>query len=203
LQVTFEASREAVLESLPCEVTRTVPCYARLFILDAPESPAGAFRAAVLLAGGRYELQPRNVVVEGIEDSQQAALAGAFGATFAAGAVHLARQESEVTASVSIADGDVVTVSLAALRPIDAGMLRWDPWMSAAEADGEPHLVEFAPEPASAHAFVAKTVTMAPSAGLPRDSVWRRFRSLHPISACYAEGTMVFGERILREGLDG
>ncbi len=189
LQVTFEASRDSVLATLPCEVTRTVPCYARLFVVEAGGSPAGPVQIAALLAGGRYMLQPRNVVALGVADGGQEAVAGAFGPAFEPGNVTLTRDGTHVMAAI---DG-AVTVDLPALRAIDGTMLRWDPWMGVASVEGEPQMIEYAVDPVIDQAFLTKAATVATSG--ERGSIWQQFRCLNMVSACYAEGTLVFGKR--------
>ena len=189
LQVTFEASRDAVLAALPCDVTRTVPCYARLLIVEAETSPAGPIKLGALLAGGRYMLQPRNILVQGIADGGLDAVAAAFGSGFAAGGVSLSRDGARATAAI---DG-AVGVELPALRAIDPTMLRWDPWIGVATVDGEARLIECALEPAIEHAFLTKDATLE-SRG-DRGSMWQQFRCLNMVSACYAEGTLALGKR--------
>lgn len=196
LQVTFEVSRDAVLAALPCDLTRTVPCYARLLVVDAPESPAGPLRMAALLAGGRFEMQPRNVLVQGVAGSGTPALSSAFGEGFVSGEVTLTREGASVDASVG---GDLARITVPAMRAVDATMLRWDPWIGVAAADGSARLVDYTIEPAIDQAFLAKGVTM--ETGAARDSHWHAFRCLNMISACYAEGTLVFGERATREAV--
>ena len=189
LQVTFEAARDSVLAALPCEVTRTVPCYARLFVVEAGGSPAGPVQLAALLAGGRYMLQPRNIVARGVVDGERDAVAAAFGPAFGPGSVTLSRDGARVTAAI---DGDV-TVELPSLRAIDRTMLRWDPWIGVAGIEGEPRMFECALEPVIDRAFLTKSATLASSG--ERGSVWQQFRCLNMVSACYAEGTLVFGKR--------
>lgn len=189
LQVTFEASRDAVLAALPCDVTRTVPCYARLFVVEAETSPAGPIRLGALLAGGRFMLQPRNIVVQGVSDGGLDAVAAAFGSGFAGGGVSVSREGSRVTGAI---DGGV-SVVLPALRAIDPTMLRWDPWIGVARMDGEAQLIEYALQPAIEHAFLTKGATLESSGD--RGSVWQQFRCLNMVSACYAEGTLVLGKR--------
>jgi hypothetical protein len=185
------------MEWLPCDVTRTVPCYARLFILEANATPAGPVRMAALLAGGRYQMQPRNIVVEGVVDGPDEAVHAAFGSALTAGRVDLTRDGQQVTATVGRDNKQLVTVQLPALRALDSGMLRWDGWMAA----GGPQLVECAVNPEVTRAFLAKDARLETAPGLDRADVWRRFRNLNVISACYAEGTFVFGEREALEPL--
>lgn len=189
LQVTFEASRDSVLAALPCDVTRTVPCYARLFVVEAAESPAGPIRLAALLAGGRYMLQPRNMVVQGVADGGRDVVAGAFGPAFVAGGVTLTREGSRATAVIEGA----MHAELPSLRAIDGTMLRWDPWIGVAGIDGEAQMLEYTVEPAIDHAFLAKGATLESSG--ERGGIWQQFRCLNMVSACYAEGTLVFGKR--------
>lgn len=196
LQLSFEASRDAVLGALPCDVTRTVPCYARLLVIEAAESPAGPLRMAMLGAGGRYEMQPRNIAVSGVVDGDAARVAAALGTTFAQGAIELLRDGARVSASIG--DG-LARIELPAMRAVDSTMLRWDSWMGVAAVDGEPRLVDYTIEPTIDQAFLAKGATLETTGA--NDSTWRQFRCLNMISACYAEGTFTFGAREAREAV--
>src|SRR5690606_17464997 len=97
VQLTFEVSQAAALAALPGEVTRPVPCYARLFVLDAASSPVGPIRLAALLVGGRYRMMARIVFVDAIVDGPADDMAAAFGSPYRAGHVSLARDGSAVT----------------------------------------------------------------------------------------------------------
>ncbi|MGH2633884.1 MAG: hypothetical protein ACRDG3_10785, partial [Tepidiformaceae bacterium] len=75
-QATFEVDREAVLSILPCDVSRPIPCYARLFVAVAEAGPHGPMAIAVLSAGARSEMMPRNVVIQQFVDGPVEAAAG-------------------------------------------------------------------------------------------------------------------------------
>jgi hypothetical protein len=201
LQITFEASRDAVVAALPCEVTRTVPCYARVVVLEAESTPAGPLRMAALLAGGRYQMQPRNVLVRGIVSGQAARLSGAFGGGFAAGEAQVKREGGRLGATISNDAGEIARIAFPEMRAVDASMLRWDPWLGVAQVGGGPHLVEWTLEPAIEQAFLTKQASIEIDAGLSDGPLWGQLKSLGVISACYAEGTLVFGERTVAEAI--
>lgn len=189
-QITFEVGKEAALETLPCAVSRPVPCYARLFVLEAGDSPAGPFRMAALLSGGRYKMMPRNVLVEGIVDGPIEAIRTAFGAPFEAGRVSLEHDGARLSATVAQGAEGLATLMLPELVAIEPSMLRWDAWLGFATKDGAPSLIEYAPQPTVATAFLSKHATLETPATLPRTHAWRKFRNLTTISACYATGAL-------------
>jgi len=189
-QLTFEVDREAALAVLPTEASRPVPCYARLVVLEAEGSPAGPIRLAALLAGARYKMFPRNVLVDGIVDGPVEAFAAAFGGPFRQGSVTLTKREAEVTATVAADGEDLGRLVLPAARAVEPSMLRWDAWLGYAASGGAVQLIEYAPRAEIREAFLSKGATLGTSAALPRTHVWRRFRNLKTISACYFEGDL-------------
>jgi hypothetical protein len=189
-QITFEVEREAALSFLPGEVSRPVPCYARLFVLDAEDGPAGALKLAALMVGGRYRMLPRNVLAAGVVDGPANAVAAAFGAPFATGRISVERAGSTLTAEVREAGELVATVVLPDLRAVDPAMLRWDPWLGFAGPGDNIDLVEYSPRPQLTGAFLSKGATLDTPSSLSHDYVWRRLRNLNTISACYAEGSL-------------
>lgn len=191
LQVTFEVDREALLDSLPEDVNRPVPPYARLFVLEAEGTPAGPLRLAALLANGRFRMLPHNVLVEGIAEGAAREVAQAFGAPWRAGYSTLERETGGISASVAGEDGqELCRVQLPAPRAIDAAMLRWDPWLGYAGPGDNIDLVEYQLHPEITQAYLSKGATIEMAASLPGGNVWRRFRNLNTISACYCEGSL-------------
>jgi hypothetical protein len=189
-QVTFEVAQGAALAALPGDVTRPIPCYARLFLLDAADGPAGPFRMAALLVGGRFRMLPRNVLVRAVVDGPLDAVSGAFGAPFMAGGLSLRRDGARVTATIAEGAETVAEIVLPELRAVDPSMLRWDAWLGFAGPGDNIDLIEYAPKPEPRTAFLSKgaTVTMLPSAA--SGDPWAAFRNLNTISACYAEGPL-------------
>ncbi len=187
-QLTFEVTQTAALEALPGDVGRPVPCYARLFVLDAADSPVGPFRLAALMAGGRYRMLPRNVLVQGVVDGTVEAIAGAFGSPFAGGRISLERTGTRAIATIAVDGQLVATLVLPELRAIDAGMLRWDAWLGFAANNGAVELIEYGPRPAPREAFLSKGATLDTPADLGRANPWRRFRNLNTVSSCFVEG---------------
>ena len=192
VQLTYEVNQAAALAHLPADTSRPVPTYARLFVLDAPSSPVGPVRIASLMAGARYRMFPRNVLVDAIVDGPVADVAAAFGAPFRAGSVSLRRDGARLEALIGDQDGELARLVLPALYAIDLGMLRWDAWLGFADQDGKVALVEYGPRPGQSEAWLSKGATLDLPAALARTHTWRAFRNLNTVSACYLEGSLEF-----------
>jgi hypothetical protein len=192
-QATFEVDKEAVLNILPCEVSRPIPCYARLLVAVAEVGTHGPMGLAILSAGARSEMMPRNVVVQCVVDGPLAAAQGTFGGPIRPGKITLERRDAGVVATIADGSGKVVTVRLPDLRPIDDAMLRWDTWLGWAGGAGGPELVEFAPTAQPKASFLSRKSEVEVDAELPATNIWRRFRNLNTISACFVEGDLTIG----------
>jgi hypothetical protein len=200
-QLTYEVSQPAALAHLPGDVTRPVPCYARLFVLEASDSPAGPLRLAALFTGGRFKLMAKNVLTDAVVDGPAGAVAAAFGAPFRPGKVVIARDGLTLSATVSDETGLLATLTLPALRAVDPSMLRWDPWLGFVTRGTELRMVEYAPQPEPSEAFLSRCAELETPAALPRTHPWRAFRNLNTISACYEEGTLVLPAPELQQPL--
>lgn len=187
-QLTYEVNQQAALGRMPADVARPVPCYARLIILEAPESPAGPFKLAALFAGGRYRMMPKNMLVDAIVDGPADALAGAFGAPYRPGRIQAERDGERYTASVADGSGELARLMLPHLLAIDPAMLRWDPWLGFTANDGTLQIVEYGPRVEPSEAFLTKGATLETPPALQRNHLWRTFRNLNTITASYSEG---------------
>lgn len=194
LQITFEVEKQAALEALPCEVGRPIPPYARLLLAEA-----GGQRVALLSAGGRYQLMPRNVVVAAVSDGFGEELGETFGSGAVLGTVSLERQGQTVRGTVKVGDADLATVTLPNIYAIEPSMLRWDGIVAMARRDGSPVIAELAPTATIATAYLSKGAELETPGELARGHQWRRLRSIGTISACYAEGTLDFGTPAIRQ----
>lgn len=189
-QVTFEVPRDAALAHLPEDVGRPVPCYARLIIVDAAASPAGPLRLAALLVGGRHQLMPRNVLVEGVVQGLAPTVAAALGSQFRPGRIALERDDSHLTVEVSDDERTLVRAHWPALKAVDPTMLRWDPWLGLADLDGVVRLTEMSLRPRAREAFLTKGASVTADPGLARSHRWRQLRNLNTVSACVLEGDL-------------
>lgn len=190
-QVTFEVAQAHALAFLPEDLTRPVPAYARVIILDAPQSPVGAFRLAALLVGGRFRLMPRNMLVQAVVDGPVQKFAAAFGAPFIAGSVAFDFQRDAVRALVFGGDGQLAAFELPELRAVDPALLRWDPWLGFAGPGDNIDLVEYRLEPEIDQAWLSKQAQVnAASATATGSSPWSRLRSVNLISSCVCQGTL-------------
>lgn len=188
LQVTFEVARVAALRCLPPDVTRPIPCYGRIIVVDG-EVGGSRVALAALLAGGRFRMMPRNVLVEVVVDGPAAAVRRLLGAGVSEGRVRLERSGQRAAGEVSRGGAAVAMATLPALYVIEPAMLRWDPWLGLGNRDGVTVISESIPAPEIEAAYLSKNAASEPSAELPPDSPWRQLRNLTTVSACYAEGT--------------
>lgn len=189
-QVTFEVGQAEALAYLPEDLTRPVPAYARIVVIDAPDSPAGPFRLAALLVGGRFRLMPRNMLVQGVVDGRLQKLAAAFGAPFVKGAVEVEFGCEAVKAAVTLGGEQIAGIDLHELRAVDSALLRWDPWLGFAGPGDNIDLVEYRLEPRIEQAWLSKQTKLETPASVDPESPWRRLRCVNPISSCVCEGTL-------------
>lgn len=190
LQVTFEVDRDAALALLPDDVTRPIPCYARLLVVEDEERAAASF--AVLALGGRFRMLPRNVFVAGVAAEPGDAAQGLPG-QWLAGSAAIRRGGHEVTAEVEVDGRTVASVRLPAPFAIDPGMLRWDSWVVGVTEQGAPALAESPFEVRAEQAWLSRGFSVEAGQGLDRASPFRRLRPLLPVSACLVEGAVTFG----------
>ena len=190
LQVTFEVARAAALRRLPPDVTRPIPCYGRLVVVDGSLGTKRVGLAA-LLAGGRFRMMPRNVLVEAVVDGDASAMRGLLGAGVSEGRVRLERSGQRAAAEVGRGGAGLATATLPGLYAIEPTMLRWDAWLGVGERGGATVISESVVTPEFDTAYLSKDATFDPVRALSPESPWRQFRNLTTISACYAEGTFV------------
>ena len=189
-QITYEVSRQAAMERLPGEVTRPIPCYARLIAIDGVVEGAPANLAAWMV-GGRFRMMPRNVL-------STAVASGPFADGFltnglSLGEVDLRRDGAHVQATVALDGVTLMACKLPAIYAVEPTMLRWDPWLCIANEGGGSVLTEIAVTPTATAAFLSKGASLVAEAALPRTHSWRELANLLTISACYAEGTITLG----------
>ncbi|MGE5596588.1 MAG: hypothetical protein ACM3S1_11215 [Hyphomicrobiales bacterium] len=200
-QLTYEVNQAAALSAMPGDVTRPIPCYARLFVLEAADSPAGPLKLATLMTGGRYRMMPRNVLVDGIVDGPAERVARAFGSPYRAGTVSIERDGQRLVARIGDESGQLAELVLPGLYAIDPGMLRWDGWLGFGSANGQAQLVEYGPRPDPSEAFLSKGASLETNSALARTHPWRKFRNINTISACYVEGDLVLSAPEVQQAL--
>jgi len=178
-QITYEVSRQAAMERLPGEVTRPIPCYARLITIKGVVEGAPSSLAAWTV-GGRFRMMPRNILSAAVASGSFADGFLTNGLTL--GEVDLRRDGAHIQATVALDGVNLVTC-----------MLRWDPWLCIANEGGGTVLTEITVTPAATAAFLSKGANMVAEAALPRSHPWRQLANLLTISACYAEGRITLG----------
>jgi hypothetical protein len=201
VQLTYEVSKDAALAQLPDLLGRPVPCYARVVVLEAEQSPVGKLRAALLLLGGRHGMLPGSFLVDAVVEGDAAALAARLGGVQRAGRVSLSREAEAVRVEIEGDEGVLARLELPALSAAPVAMLRFDPWLALARQGKERVLVRSLLEAGGAEAFLSKRAALEVAPSLARASVWRRLASLGTIAACLLEGELSLGEREVAQAI--
>ena len=184
VSLTFELSKHQMMDLLPEGLIRPVPPYAKVIIVDAPDSPAGPYREAGLFLGTRDRVQIRNVLLDAIVqgDEQLASGRRCFGGSRRAGSIELDVSDDEIRAVISGEEGELCRIRMGALRRCDATMLKFDALVVAGEEDGAPGLLRYGVRIplADVEGTLSRDweVTMARGAG-----VWRQLRPAFNVTA--------------------
>ncbi|MCY4392166.1 MAG: acetoacetate decarboxylase family protein [Chloroflexi bacterium] len=184
VSLTFELSKHQMMDLLPEGLIRPVPPYAKVIIVDAPDSPAGPYREAGLFLGTRDRVQIRNVLLDAIVqgDKQLASGRRCFGGSRRAGSIELDVSDDEIRAVISGEEGELCRIRMGALRRCDATMLKFDALLVAGEEDGAPGLLRYGVRIplADVEGTLSRDweVTMARGAG-----VWRQLRPAFNVTA--------------------
>ncbi len=184
VSLTFELSKHQMMDLLPAGLIRPVPPYAKVIIVDAPDSPAGPYREAGLFLGTRDRVQIRNVLLDAIVqgDEQLASGRRCFGGSRRAGSIELDVSDDEIRAVISGEEGELCRIRMGALRRCDATMLKFDALLVAGEEDGAPGLLRYGVRIplADVEGTLSRDwgVTMARGAG-----VWRQLRPAFNVTA--------------------
>ena len=184
VSLTFELSKKQMMDLLPEGLIRPVPPYAKVIIVDAPDSPAGPYREAGLFLGTRDRVQIRNVLLEAVVqgDEQLASGRRCFGGSRRAGSIELDVSDDEIRAVISGEEGELCRIRMGALRRCDATMLKFDALLVAGEEDGAAGLLRYGVRIplADVEGTLSRDweVTMARGAG-----VWRQLRPAFNVTA--------------------
>ena len=186
--VTFEVSVDAALDALPELLARPTPPYARIPVIDVPDSPAGAYREALLLVSCRYMMMPRMYIAASIVSSEQARAANAQNWRYESvvGDVTLERDGNDFASTISDRAGLSVTVTSKDALPTGTAVIRYDPTIAVWPVDGEPKVHTISAEPADVQeAWLARATEVGYESG-DRASPWLRLRSKNPITCTIA-----------------
>ena len=184
VSLTFELSKHQMMDLLPEGLIRPVPPYAKVIIVDAPDSPAGPYREAGLFLGTRDRVQIRNVLLDAVVegDGQLASGRRCFGGSRRAGSIELDVSDDDIRAVISGEEGELCRIRMGALRRCDATMLKFDALLVAGEEDGAPGLLRYGVRIplADVEGTLSRDweVTMARGAG-----VWRQLRPAFNVTA--------------------
>jgi hypothetical protein len=194
INLYFEVLKGVLLDRLPPEFNRTSPPYCRLFVIDHPNSPAGAFREATLTLGCRLTMMPAAFVAASLTDNPKVLAAGLFerGYPNALGTIDL--ELAKTSARVSIKDGKglLMTAALPSLQTIEPGRLAYD-HVDAIKtlADGKTELLVTSPDMQIDTAAICKDARIE-YPGEMRDTPWHTLRNRNMVSAQVARGTRTF-----------
>ena len=184
VSLTFELSKRQMLDLLPEGLIRPVPPYAKIIIVDAPDSPAGPYREAGLFLGARDRVQIRNVLLDAIVQGEGplASARRCFGGSRRAGTIALDVEDGEIRAVIAGEEGELCRIRMGALRRCDATMLKFDALLVAGREAGEAALLRYGVRIplAEVEGTLSRDweVAMARGAG-----VWRQLRPAFNVTA--------------------
>ncbi len=184
VSLTFELSKTQMMDLLPEGLIRPVPPYAKVIIVDAPDSPAGPYREAGLYLGARDRVQIRNVLLDAIVqgDEQLASSRRCFGGSRRAGTIDLDVSDDGINAVIASEEGELCRIRMEDLRRCDATMLKFDALLVPGEEDAAPALLRYGvriPLPE-----VEGTLSRDWEATMPRGAgVWRQLRPAFNVTA--------------------
>ena len=183
VQLTFEVPREAALSWLPADVTRPVPCYARVFVLKATGAPADGSGMAALLVGARVHSRAVNAL---------AATVGTYASRGDANpnsVISIAVDGNSAAATVVVGTSPFLHLRLGSVAPVDPRLLHWDPWLvSAGNGTNDARLTEVRVDADVRAAWRSKTASLEFGSDVSPASPWRELRNVNAVSACYCEG---------------
>ena len=184
VSLTFELSKHQMLDLLPEGLIRPVPPYAKVIIVDAPDSPAGPYREAGLFLGARDRVQIRNVLLDAIVQGgdQLASSRRCFGGSRRAGTIDLDVRDEGISAVIGGEEGELCRIRMGDLRRCDATMLKFDALLVPGEEAGEPALLRYGVRIPLAE--VEGTLSRDWEVTMPRGAgVWRQLRPAFNVTA--------------------
>ncbi len=184
VSLTFELSKHQMLDLLPEGLIRPVPPYAKVIIVDAPDSPAGPYREAGLFLGARDRVQIRNVLLDAIVQGgdQLASSRRCFGGSRRAGTVDLDVRDDGISAVIAGEEGELCRIRMGDLRRCDATMLKFDALLVPGEEAGDPVLLRYGVRIPLAE--VEGTLSRDWEVTMPRGAgVWRQLRPAFNVTA--------------------
>jgi hypothetical protein len=186
-QATFEVDTEAALAALPPMLTRPAPTYGRIYVIDWPESPVGAYKEALLLVSCRYLMLPRQYLAASIVTSQAAADANAAGSHYRS---EVGRIETEVgnLSAKSLVEGPTglrIVIDSAEGEPTGPDVLRYDPVVVVQPGESGLKVMTVSAAPENIRdAFIASGTTIDLAGGT--GTAWEALRPVNPITGTWA-----------------
>lgn len=186
-QATFEVDTAAALDAMPPMLSRPAPTYGRIYVIDWPESPVGAYREALLLVSCRYLMLPRQFLVASIVTSEAAAAANTAGSHYRSTAGRIDTEVGNLAARSTIEGpaGLRVVIDSPEGEPTGPDVLRYDPVVVVQPGDGGLKVITVSAAPENIRdAFIASGTTIDLTGGA--GTAWEALRSVNPITGTCA-----------------
>lgn len=186
--VTFEVDTGAALNALPPMLSRPAPTYGRIYVIDYPDTPLGAYREALLMVSCRYLMMPRQYLVASIVDSEAARAANAQNSHYRSeiGKITLQASGNSATSTIEGASGLKVIITSPDGASTSSDVLRYDPVVVVQPREGGLKVLTVSGAPENIReAFIAAGTTMQLQGG-GADSPWVKLRSMFPITGTFA-----------------
>jgi hypothetical protein len=186
-QATFEVDTDAALDALPPMVTRPAPTYGRIYVIDYPESPVGAYREALLMVSCRYLMLPRQYLVASIVTSEAAAAANLANSHYRSevGSIEMEAGNLSVRSTISGPGGLRIAIDSLEGEPTGPDVLRYDPVIVVQPGEGGLKVITVSGAPENLRdAFIASGTTVELSGGDGRP--WMALRCVNPITGTFA-----------------
>ena len=185
---TFEVDADAALDHMPAIAARPAPPYARILVMDVPDSPIGAYREALLLVSCRYLMLPRQYVVASVVSSEAAREANAQNWHYRSvvGEIDWQRDGESFTSTIRGPEGLEVTVASRNAQGTAPASIRYDPLVVAQPGSDGMALFTISADPDAVHEGWIAVDTEVRTSGGDAKGPWRRLRSRNPITCTIA-----------------
>lgn len=185
---TFEVDVTAALENMPSLTARPAPAYARILVLDVPDSPVGPYREAQLLVSCRYLMLPRQYIAASIVTTEAAQQANARNWHYRSeiGEISVEGSGDNLRSVIRGANGLEIVIASHEPQATAPASIRYDPTVVAQPKDAGIGLFTISADPDEIReAWIDRGATVAYQGGDRKDP-WLRLRSRNPITSTVA-----------------